>query len=54
MDAAVYFYHAVKVYPNPVDLLMILQKSIPEEVCSLVFAMVSTEVQISQMMNPPQ
>lgn len=54
LESAVCFYHAVKVYPNPVDLLVILQKSVPEDIVGLVYAMISTEVQISKMMEGQQ
>jgi import receptor subunit TOM20 len=54
LESAVSFYHAVKVYPNPVDLLVILQKSVPEEIVTLVYSMITTEVQISKMMEGQQ
>lgn len=49
VEAAACFFNAVKVYPNPVDLLVILQKSIPEDVVGLVYAMISTEEQMQQI-----
>lgn len=51
MESAVCIFKALKVYPNPVDLLVILQKSVPEEVLGLVYAMVSTEQHIAKMQN---
>ncbi len=32
MDAALCFYKALAVYPNPTDILGIYQRSVPEEV----------------------
>ena len=43
-ESAACFFRAVKVYPNPVDLLVILQKSVPEDIVNVVYAMISTEV----------
>ena len=53
-ESAACFFKAVKVYPNPVDLLVILQKSVPEDVVNVVYAMISTEVQHAQMMGKMQ
>jgi import receptor subunit TOM20 len=47
--AAAHFFNAVRVYPSPMDLLAILQKSVPEEILGLVYAMISTEVQLNQL-----
>ncbi|CAG8436891.1 12365_t:CDS:2 [Funneliformis mosseae] len=43
LDAALCFYKALKVYPNPVELIMIYQKTIPEPVFNLVYDMMSIE-----------
>jgi mitochondrial import receptor subunit TOM20 len=45
LDAALCFYKALKVYPNPVELIMIYQKTIPEAVFTLVYEMMSIEVE---------
>lgn len=47
-DAALCFYKALKVYPNPVELIMIYQKTIPEAVFTLVYEMMSIEVKKKQ------
>ncbi|KAJ2557480.1 mitochondrial import receptor subunit tom20 [Coemansia sp. RSA 1933] len=43
--AACHFYQALKVYPNPVELVMIYEKSTPPEVFKLVMTMMAQEVQ---------
>uniref|UniRef100_A0A1D1YJT5 Mitochondrial import receptor subunit TOM20 n=1 Tax=Anthurium amnicola TaxID=1678845 RepID=A0A1D1YJT5_9ARAE len=48
LDAALCFYKALKVYPNPVELIMIYQKTIPEAVFNLVYEMMSIEVKKKQ------
>jgi len=45
LDAALCFYKALKVYPNPVELIMIYQKTVPEAVFNLVYEMMSIEVE---------
>ncbi|KAJ2717111.1 mitochondrial import receptor subunit tom20 [Coemansia spiralis] len=42
--AACSFYQALRVYPNPVELVMIYQKTTPEPVFKLVMAMMAQEV----------
>ena len=54
IEAAACIFKSVKVYPNQVDLLMVLQKSLPQDLMGLVYAMLSTEVQIQQMMMESQ
>ncbi|CAG8632484.1 18621_t:CDS:2 [Gigaspora margarita] len=39
LDAALCFYKALKVYPNPVELIMIYQKTIPEAVINVIYEM---------------
>ncbi|KAI9504490.1 hypothetical protein BX070DRAFT_222255 [Coemansia spiralis] len=46
--AACHFYQALKVYPNPVELVMIYQKTTPSEVFKLVMAMMAQEVRQKQ------
>ncbi|KAJ2038580.1 mitochondrial import receptor subunit tom20 [Coemansia sp. RSA 922] len=47
-EAACRFYQALMVYPNPVELVMIYQKTTPEEVFKLVMAMMAQEVRQKQ------
>ncbi|KAJ1947179.1 mitochondrial import receptor subunit tom20 [Kickxella alabastrina] len=47
-EAACRFYQALKVYPNPVELVMIYQKTTPDEVFKLVMAMMAQEVRQKQ------
>ncbi|KAI9137964.1 MAS20 protein import receptor-domain-containing protein [Paraphysoderma sedebokerense] len=46
--AAACFYKALKVYPNPVDLIMLYQKTIPEPIFNLVMGMMTAEVKKKQ------
>ncbi|KAG9303284.1 hypothetical protein G9A89_013610 [Geosiphon pyriformis] len=46
--AAICFYKALKVYPSPLELIVIYQKTIPEAVFSLVYTMMSLEVKKKQ------
>ncbi|KAK6457836.1 mitochondrial outer membrane translocase complex, subunit Tom20 domain-containing protein [Scheffersomyces xylosifermentans] len=41
IDAAICFYKALAVYPNPTDILGIYQRSVPEDVYELVVMMVA-------------
>ena len=43
--AAAYF-KAVKSFPNPSYILDLLQKSVPEDIFALVYAMIKTEVEL--------
>ncbi|KAK6464813.1 hypothetical protein DFJ63DRAFT_93823 [Scheffersomyces coipomensis] len=45
IEAALCFYKALAVYPNPTDILGIYQRSVPEDVYELVVMMIS--------INPP-
>ncbi|KAJ1957609.1 mitochondrial import receptor subunit tom20 [Dipsacomyces acuminosporus] len=47
-EAACRFYQALKVYPNPIELVMIYQRTTPEEVFKLVMAMMAQEVKQKQ------
>ncbi|RUP43210.1 hypothetical protein BC936DRAFT_137470 [Jimgerdemannia flammicorona] len=47
-EAAVSFFRALKVYPSPVELVMIYQKTVPEPVFNLVMAMMSLDVKRKQ------
>ncbi|PVU85895.1 hypothetical protein BB560_006869 [Smittium megazygosporum] len=44
--AAIAFYSALKVYPNPVQLIMIYEKSVPKEMFALIISMMDAEVKI--------
>ncbi|KAI3645124.1 hypothetical protein MP228_011288 [Amoeboaphelidium protococcarum] len=48
-ESAAYFYAAVKICPNQMELLMILQKTAPADVVSLVYAMVTSEVSQAEL-----
>ncbi|KAI3403847.1 TOM20 [Candida oxycetoniae] len=41
IDAAICFYKALAVYPNPTDILGVYQKSVPEEIYELVVMMIA-------------
>ncbi|CAG8605094.1 5594_t:CDS:10 [Ambispora leptoticha] len=47
-SAAICFYKALKVYPSPLELIMIYQKTIPEAVFNLVYTMMSLEIKKKQ------
>ncbi|CAJ0915764.1 19753_t:CDS:10 [Entrophospora sp. SA101] len=47
-EAALCFYKALKVYPSPVELIMIYQKTIPETIFNMVYEMMSLEVKKKQ------
>ncbi|KAI0346773.1 MAS20-domain-containing protein [Trametopsis cervina] len=44
LPAALSFFRALRVYPSPVELIMIYQKSVPEEVFKLVVQMTNLDV----------
>ncbi|KAF9561202.1 hypothetical protein EC968_005829 [Mortierella alpina] len=46
--AAICFYKALKVYPAPAELVMVYQKTIPQEVFTLVMGMLSMDVHKKQ------
>ncbi|KAJ2225478.1 mitochondrial import receptor subunit tom20 [Coemansia sp. RSA 1722] len=48
-EAACRFFQALKVYPNPVELVMIYQKTTPDDVFKLVMAMMAQEVRQKQL-----
>ncbi|KAI9278507.1 mitochondrial outer membrane translocase complex, subunit Tom20 domain-containing protein [Phascolomyces articulosus] len=47
-DAVLPFYKALKVYPAPMELLMIYQKTIPEAVLQIIVNIVSIEQQAAE------
>ncbi|PVU90618.1 hypothetical protein BB559_004519 [Furculomyces boomerangus] len=48
-NAAKCFYQALKVYPNPVELIMIYQKTVPEQIFALVMSMMTQEVNLKKL-----
>ncbi len=44
LDAAAAFFKALKVYPQPVELIMIYQKAVPKEVFDTIMRIVSKEI----------
>ncbi|KAJ1649747.1 mitochondrial import receptor subunit tom20 [Dispira simplex] len=47
-DAAVAFYRALKVYPDPLELIMIYQKTVPQVVLNIIMGMLSQDVKRRQ------
>ncbi|KAF8525317.1 hypothetical protein JB92DRAFT_2877469 [Gautieria morchelliformis] len=45
LPAALSFYRALRVYPSPVELIMIYQKTVPEPVFKIVMEMTSLDMQ---------
>lgn len=43
IDAAICFYKALAVYPNPTDILGIYQRSVPEDIYELVVMMIAVK-----------
>ena len=43
IEAALCFYKALAVYPNPTDILGIYQRSVPEEVYEIVVMMIAVQ-----------
>lgn len=54
VDAAVCFYKALAVYPNPTDILGIYQRSVPEDVYELVVMMIAARPppSVSNVLTP--
>lgn len=44
LDAAAAFFRALKVYPQPVELIMIYQKAVPKEVFDTIMRIVSKDI----------
>jgi len=44
--SAICFYRAMKVYPNPMDLLVIFQRSTPEPVFNLLMELMASDVRL--------
>ncbi|RLV92102.1 Mitochondrial import receptor subunit [Spathaspora sp. JA1] len=53
IDAAICFYKALAVYPNPTDILGIYQKTVPEDVYELVVMMIAVypPASVSNILN---
>lgn len=47
LAAATAFFKALKVYPAPMELVMIYQKAVPQHVFSLIMEMIGAEVSSS-------
>ncbi|KAJ1968549.1 mitochondrial import receptor subunit tom20 [Dispira parvispora] len=47
-DAAVAFYRALKIYPDPLELIMIYQKTVPKDVLNIIMGMLSQDVKRRQ------
>ncbi|KAJ1928180.1 mitochondrial import receptor subunit tom20 [Tieghemiomyces parasiticus] len=47
-DAAVHFYRALKVYPDPIELITIYQKTIPGPVLTIIMGMLARDVKRRQ------
>ncbi|KAG8904721.1 hypothetical protein FRB99_001307 [Tulasnella sp. 403] len=55
LPAALAFYRALRVYPSPVELIMIYQKTVPEPVFKIVMEMTSLDVSTtSEEVKSPQ
>lgn len=46
LPAALSFYRALRVYPSPVELIVIYQKTVPEPVFKIVMEMTSLDVSV--------
>lgn len=44
MESALYFYRALRVYPQPVELIMIYQKTVPEPVFNILMKLTTLDV----------
>lgn len=53
IDAAICFYKALAVYPNPTDILGVYQKTVPEDVYELVVMMIAVypPASVSSILN---
>ncbi|OLY85194.1 Mitochondrial import receptor subunit tom20 [Smittium mucronatum] len=47
-NAAKNFYQALKIYPNPIELIMIYQKTVPETIFAIVMSMMTQEVNLKK------
>ncbi|KAH3679160.1 hypothetical protein WICMUC_001171 [Wickerhamomyces mucosus] len=55
LQAALQFYRALSIYPNPTDILSIYQKSIPESVYEYVIMMIAIQPpqSVASFLNEP-
>ncbi|KAF5393185.1 hypothetical protein D9757_001191 [Collybiopsis confluens] len=51
LPAALAFYRALRVYPSPVELMMIYQKTVPEPIFKLVIQLTNLDVSLSNPSN---
>ncbi|OMJ24277.1 Mitochondrial import receptor subunit tom20 [Smittium culicis] len=47
-NAAKNFYQALKIYPNPIELIMIYQKTVPQQIFELIMSMMTQEVNLKK------
>ncbi|OMJ20414.1 Mitochondrial import receptor subunit tom20 [Smittium culicis] len=47
-NAAKNFYQALKIYPNPIELIMIYQKTVPQPIFELIMSMMTQEVNLKK------
>lgn len=52
LAAATAFFKGIKIYPNPVDLIMIYQKATPEPVFNLIMEMVGKDAELGGGRGP--
>lgn len=43
-DSVLPFYRALKVYPKPLDLIMMYQKTVPDAIFQMIISIMSLEV----------
>ncbi|KAH8113219.1 MAS20-domain-containing protein [Phellopilus nigrolimitatus] len=51
LEAAVYFYQALRVYPSPMELIVIYQKTVPEPVLMIVMELYNIDVSMSSQLG---
>jgi len=53
LPAALAFYRALRVYPSPVELMMIYQKTVPEPIFKIVIELTNLDVSMSGINGGP-
>ncbi|KAL5508265.1 TOM20_1 [Sanghuangporus vaninii] len=51
LEAAIYFYQALRVYPSPMELIIIYQKTVPEPCLAIVMELYNMDVSTSSEMG---
>ncbi|KAL5530712.1 TOM20 [Sanghuangporus sanghuang] len=51
LEAAIYFYQALRVYPSPMELILIYQKTVPEPCLAIVMELYNMDVSTSSEMG---